>query len=144
VTSSCGGCGSQQGRGRKETNPREEDGPAGGRAESAQVPCDLDKLREKTLHDRSFLADLLRIFREDRPRHVDRLREAIRRQDGPELHRSAHAFFGSLRILEAFEASRLAHRLEDMAEAGDFEGARPTLEALDAESERLVAFLEDA
>ncbi|MEW6487942.1 MAG: Hpt domain-containing protein [Thermodesulfobacteriota bacterium] len=107
----------------------------------AAAPCDLGRLRQKTLGDPAFLAELLDIFREDLPGHLEALRGALWRREAEELSRAAHAFLGSLRLLEAAEATGLASRLRKRAQAGDFAGAALTLTALEAEVERLAAFL---
>lgn len=114
--------------------------PAGGGGEAA-APCDLGTLRQKTLGDPAFLAELLDIFREDLSGHLKALRKALGRRDAEVLSRVAHAFLGSLRILEATEATGLASRLRERAQARDFAGAALTLTALEAEVERLAAFL---
>jgi CheY-like chemotaxis protein len=94
------------------------------------------------------LLDLMvSVFREDWPRRVGELREAIRGRRGADLAGTAHALKGSIGTLRASNAFETARRLEFLGKQEDFAAAEETLPALEEKlhrlESRLSAFIEE-
>jgi CheY-like chemotaxis protein/HPt (histidine-containing phosphotransfer) domain-containing protein len=102
---------------------------------------DLDRLLERVGGDRRALADLVRIFRADWPRQVERIRAAIRASDAAALRAAAHALKGAVSNFAAPPATNAALRLQKLGEAGRLEGAGAALEHLEREAESLLSTL---
>ena len=73
--------------------------------------------------------------------HLARLRESLDRGDVEELAREAHTIKGSAANFGATAMPDLALRLESMGCGGALEGALDAIEAIEAEFERVRAFL---
>jgi two-component system sensor histidine kinase/response regulator len=112
-------------------------------SETPGVLVDSADLLQRIDGDRTFLAELVAIFREESPRLIRKAREAIMRNDAAEVERMGHALRGALVNLSAVAASGLAAELETMSRAGELaradaklheleEGLPRALEALDS------------
>jgi HPt (histidine-containing phosphotransfer) domain-containing protein len=87
--------------------------------------------------DRQLLGELLGIFVEECPRHVQALRDAVAAADPDALMRAAHTLGGSLRVLGAAAASALVRSLEALGREGSLDGAAALLARLEPELERV-------
>jgi CheY-like chemotaxis protein len=101
-----------------------------------------DDLLARIDGDRSFLAELLDLFRADYPVQVRKGREAVVRNDATELQRAAHALKGTLKNLAAPAASHLAEELEEMGKSGDIALAAGKMMALEKELANVAKALE--
>lgn len=92
--------------------------------------------------DRGLLADLLRQFRRDYPAQVDQLRQALARADANRVGFHAHKLAGMVGVFSAVAALSAAHRVEDLARAGDLAAAPAAVAALERELARLERALD--
>ena len=69
--------------------------------------------------DEALLRELIDIFFEEYPKYVNRLNEAVSRQDPLSLREAAHALKGSLGYLGATAAEKMAIEIEGASLAGD-------------------------
>ncbi|HEY4911182.1 MAG TPA: Hpt domain-containing protein [Methylomirabilota bacterium] len=90
--------------------------------------------------DSDLLVELVRIFQDDLPERMHRLRGAHERGDLPETARSAHSLRGSLGILGAEQGRILAEELEAFSAAGRVDEAASTCQAFEREVARVNAF----
>ena len=102
----------------------------------------VGELLERIDGDRSFLAELLELFREDYPAQIRKGREAVVQDDSVELERVGHALKGALKNLAAPIASSVAGELEAMGKSGDIALAAGKMMELEAEVARVVETLE--
>jgi len=75
---------------------------------------DHQELLARVENDRELLRDLLTIFKEDFPRQLLTLREAVEAKDGDLVATAAHTLRGMLSNLAASQAAATAARLEQM------------------------------
>jgi two-component system, sensor histidine kinase and response regulator len=93
-------------------------------------------------NDRELLLDLLTIFEEDFPRHLQGLREAIDSRDSAAVASVTHTLEGMLSNLAAERASRLAGQLEELAREGQSRNFSDLLFQFETEAEGLLPQLE--
>ncbi len=118
----------------KATTP---DAPGGPRA------LEPIELAARVEGDRDLLHDLIDIFRENCPKQLGALREAVASNDAKEIAAASHALKGMLANLAGRRASAAAARLEQSARRGELEKAREGLVGLGREIARLAAALEE-
>jgi len=75
---------------------------------------DLTELLERVENDRELMRDLLLIFKEEFPRHLQALRDAVDSMDGERVAAEAHTMKGMLSTLSATSAASAAARLEQL------------------------------
>jgi signal transduction histidine kinase/DNA-binding response OmpR family regulator len=122
----------------------------GGRTEAAaeqpseqeEAPVCVRDLFDRIDGDRTFLAELLELLREDSPEQIRAAHQAIAKGDAPALQRVGHALRGALANLAAPTAARLAGELEAMGVAGVVDSGEATLAKLETELARVIASLE--
>ncbi len=102
-------------------------------ASAAAAVLDESRLIERVGGDRRALAQIVRVFREDHPRQVARIREAIRAADAGALRAAAHALKGAVSNFAADRATAAALRLQQLGERGELDGAAEALERLERE-----------
>jgi CheY-like chemotaxis protein/HPt (histidine-containing phosphotransfer) domain-containing protein len=112
-------------------------GPTAGGADV----LDVERLLERVGGDRGALADLVRIFRADWPKQVERIRAAIQASDPGALRAAAHALKGAVSNFAAPPATDAALRLQKLGESGRLEGAGTALTHLERELESLLSAL---
>ena len=100
------------------------------------------ELLERLQDDRSFLGELVEMFRADYPIQIARGREAVAKQDAGGVQRVGHALKGALKNLAAPGAAELAQQLEEMGESGRTELADVKFDELETELVRVVEQLE--
>jgi len=117
-------------------------------AAPATVPApgvvDFPRLLERVGGDRKALAQLVRIFREDSPNQLARVRKAIRAGDASALRSAAHAVKGAVANFAAPSATEAAARLQHMGDTGHLAGADGALERLEREIGRVLEALHEA
>jgi two-component system sensor histidine kinase/response regulator len=97
---------------------------------------DLTELLARVEDDRELMRDLLVIFREEFPRHLQALRDAVNSMDGEKVAAAAHALKGMLSNLAANPAAAAAARLEQLGwnrEASQFPQAFASFEEIGKE-----------
>jgi two-component system, sensor histidine kinase and response regulator len=114
----------------------------GKRGEASGV-VDFDRLLERVGGDRKALAQLVGIFREDAPKQIARVREAVQDQDAPALRAAAHAIKGAVANFAAPEATDAAVRLQRIGESGDLANAEGALARLEHEIGKVLGALAD-
>jgi HPt (histidine-containing phosphotransfer) domain-containing protein len=87
--------------------------------DSSKVIFDTEELLVRVDNDRELLRDLLVIFREEFPRILRTLREAVEAQDGNRVATAAHNLKGMLLNLAANQAAITAGRLEQLGRRGE-------------------------
>ncbi|MBZ5539852.1 MAG: PAS domain S-box protein [Acidobacteriia bacterium] len=92
--------------------------------------------------DRALVADLLGMFRQDYPKHLQALRDAQARGAAEEIESGGHALKGMLANLAAQKACKLAAELEEMGKRRETSGAAAALAALEQELRRVETALE--
>jgi HPt (histidine-containing phosphotransfer) domain-containing protein len=98
-------------------------------------------LLERVGGDRQLLREIVTLFAEDAPEHLEAIRRAIPVGDAKALTESAHSLKGSAANFEAGPAADLALRLERMGRAGSLEGAADLCDALAKAIDDLLAEL---
>ena len=91
--------------------------------------------------DRELLAEISRLFIDDAPGHLERIRRALDASDGEALRRAAHALKGAAANFDAEGVVAAARALEEMGRAAQFGDRDAAWHALAIESDRLISFL---
>jgi signal transduction histidine kinase/CheY-like chemotaxis protein/HPt (histidine-containing phosphotransfer) domain-containing protein len=94
--------------------------------------------------DRELLAEISRLFVDDAPQHLDRIRQALDARDGDALLRAAHGLKGAAANFDAEGVVSAARRLEEIGRAQPFDAdnsSEAAWRALSAEIERLIGVL---
>jgi two-component system sensor histidine kinase/response regulator len=105
-------------------------------------PICAKDLFERIDGDRTFLAELLELLREDSPEQIRAARDAVSNQDAAALQRAGHALRGALANLAAPTAASLAGELESMGKAHELTSAATKLSQLEVELGRVILSLE--
>jgi signal transduction histidine kinase/DNA-binding response OmpR family regulator len=94
--------------------------------------------------DRELLAEISRLFVDDAPRHLDRIRHALDARDGEALRRAAHGLKGAAANFDAEGVVAAARTLEEIGRTQEFD-ADPRCEAawraLAQETDQLITVL---
>ena len=94
--------------------------------------------------DRELLAEISRLFVDDAPRHLDRIRHALDVRDGEALRRAAHGLKGAAANFDADGVVAAARTLEEIGRTQEFD-ADPRCEAawraLSQETDQLITVL---
>jgi HPt (histidine-containing phosphotransfer) domain-containing protein len=108
-------------------------------AETAELGPALDEAAALAYagDDRQLLGELLGVFLEDSPGHLQAIRAAVAGSDPAALTRAAHTMNGSLQVLGAAAATALVALLEALGREGRLEGAAALLARLEPELERV-------
>ncbi len=111
-----------------------------------KVPNSLDFDQEELLarvdDDRELLHDLLRIFKEEFPRQLQVLHEAVGSGDGHRVAAAAHTMKGMLANLAASQSAASAERLEQLGRNGEKSDFRDALTAFEKDAARLLPHLD--
>jgi len=94
--------------------PRMEQAAKKTKRELVPLIFDHEELLARVENDRELLRDLLTIFKEEFPRQLLALREAVQARDGKRVTSAAHSLRGMLSNLAATQAAASAARLEQM------------------------------
>ncbi len=105
-------------------------------------PTDLpDEVLARVGGDRALLGEMIRLFADDAPRTITRIRSAVDARDSAALRRAAHALRGAAANFEAADVVQAARRLEEIGQSGLFEDEAAALRALTIAMDRLMARL---
>jgi two-component system, sensor histidine kinase and response regulator len=107
-----------------------------------QSSINVDELLERLDGDRTFLAELTELFREDYPRQLGAIHQAIQRNDATGVKQASHALKGALSNLAASEAREVAANLERLGVSGDLASAGTALDGLEKELARTMDSLD--
>lgn len=99
---------------------------------------DLARLEEAFEDDRTGIADLLELALETGKKHRRLLEEGLASADAGVVARAAHSIKGSAGTIGATIVYELAIELDQRARAGNLEGARERIDALDAAYARVA------
>jgi HPt (histidine-containing phosphotransfer) domain-containing protein len=109
---------------------------------SSKMTLDSAELLARVDNDRELLRDLLMIFKEEFPRHLLAVREAVEARDGKRVATAAHTLKGMLSNLAANEAAATAARLEQMGLRGESSTFPEAFAALESDAKKLLPQLE--
>ena len=110
--------------------------------ETPQASLDVAELLVRVENDRKLLRELLMIGKEDLPKHMRSLREAVESSDGKSVTSAAHTLKGMLANLSANRASDVAAQLERMGRRGEKAGLEEVLVLLEREALRVLQEVE--
>jgi two-component system, sensor histidine kinase and response regulator len=99
---------------------------------------DMKAALERLEGDRELLEELAQLFKDECPRALQEIREAIAAGDPPLLTRLAHTLKGSSGSLSAVPLSQAAAQLEKVAHAGDLADAESLFEKVEKEAGDLI------
>jgi HPt (histidine-containing phosphotransfer) domain-containing protein len=103
---------------------------------------DHAELLARVENDRELLRDLLAIFKEEFPRQLLTLREAVEARDGDRVATAAHTLRGMLSNLSAAQAASTAARLEQMGRKKETRGFQEAFGAFENDANRLLPQLD--
>jgi HPt (histidine-containing phosphotransfer) domain-containing protein len=104
-----------------------------------EAPWNPVQTLERLGGDEPLLQEVMEIFREEAPKHLAGLREAIIQQDAGTTERLAHNLQGELGYLGIAELSHGARELEEKGRTSDFQGALSVFPPFEAAMARLLA-----
>ncbi len=107
------------------------------------LPVDLDEALRVVDGDDDLLRDVVEMFSEECPKQVEALREALARQDAPDVESTAHRLKDILGNVGGLAARDLAQRMETMGEEDKLDGGSAVLEELEVEIRRVVTFFSE-
>jgi HPt (histidine-containing phosphotransfer) domain-containing protein len=117
---------------------------AEGRPSASSVPhadgVSLDVLA-RVGGDRELLAEISRLFLDDAPRHLERIRAALDARDGESLRRAAHGLKGAAANFDAEGVVAAARTLEEIGRTAQFDDDDAAWLALTVETSRLISML---
>jgi len=91
--------------------------------------------------DRQLLAEISRLFVDDAPRHLERIRRALDARDGEALRRAAHGLKGAAANFDADGVVNAARALEEIGRTGEFENHDAAWRTLAIETDQLISLL---
>ena len=109
---------------------------------SSDLPFDLSELLARVENDRELMRDLLLIFKDEFPRHLHSLSEAVNSSDGKSVTAAAHALKGMLANIAAAPAATAAAQLEQFGRRGEASRFPEALALLENEGRKLLAQLD--
>ncbi len=126
--------------------PRTRPAPLVAAAEPAVVAAALDtkalaSIRELDDGEGAILAEVIGIFFDETPRHLDGLRNAVGGKDAGELARVAHAFKSASGNVGAASVVKLCRELERIGRSGELADAAPLLREIEQQVEAVRPLL---
>lgn len=94
--------------------------------------------------DDDFVAEIVQMFKEDTPPHLDELDNAAATGDATRLAKVAHGLKGSAGNFGAKHFRILTERIEDIARSGDLDPAPAAIADLRTEYARVIVALDAA
>jgi len=85
----------------------------------SKASVNLDELLTRVDNDYGLLSELIGIFKEEFPRLLQSLQQAVAREDLKNVETASHTLKGMLSGLSVTQASAIASRMEQMARAGE-------------------------
>jgi len=116
-------------------------------ASGTHVPPDATLVPRQVLArvggDHQLLAEISRLFVDDAPRHLQRIRAALDARDGESLRRAAHGLKGAAANFDADGVVNAARALEEMGRDAKFDDLDAVWCELTTETERLISVLRE-
>ena len=106
--------------------------------DSSHAAVNLIELLERLEDDHDLLCELIGIFKEDFPRILKSLQQAVACEDIKNVEVTSHALKGMLSGLSITRAATMASRIERMASAGEKSGLTDALTLLECEVATLL------
>jgi HPt (histidine-containing phosphotransfer) domain-containing protein len=103
---------------------------------------DLAELLARVENDRELMRDLVTIFKEDFPKQLQALRQAVDASDAKQVAAFAHTLKGAFSNLAAHQAAAGASRLERLGCNGEVEAFQDAFSTLECEAARLLRELD--
>jgi signal transduction histidine kinase/DNA-binding response OmpR family regulator len=107
----------------------------------ASPPIVSEQVLARVGGDRQLLAEISRLFVEDAPNHLERIRAAIDARDGNALRRAAHSLKGAAANFDAHGVVKATRSLEEIGRTGHFGKHEAAWVELNSETERLLSLL---
>ena len=109
---------------------------------ASHLTFDHAELFARVDNDRELLHDLLTIFKQEFPRHLKALREAVESRDGKLVAVAAHTLKGMLLNLAASQAAAAVGRLEELGRTGETSWFQDALAAFERDATSLLPQLD--
>ena len=103
----------------------------------------MDKFVHRNLGDLDLSRDVATIFVDGAPEYIRSIRNALEAFDTVALRQSAHKLRGAADNLALSSLSKIAGRIETIAQAGDYEKSRQLLPELELQFELAEIALKD-
>jgi signal transduction histidine kinase/CheY-like chemotaxis protein len=100
-----------------------------------------DEVLARVGGDRELLAEISRLFVDDAPRHLQKIREALDARDAESLRRAAHGLKGAAANFDAEGVVAAARDLEEIGRTGQFDAHETAWQSLTSETDRLISVL---
>jgi signal transduction histidine kinase/CheY-like chemotaxis protein len=97
-----------------------------------------DRVLARVGGDRQLLAEISRLFVDDAPGHLKRIRDALDAGDADSLRRASHALKGAAANFEAVSVVEAARALEEMGRKGDLSTSEAAWSFIQVETSRLI------
>jgi two-component system sensor histidine kinase/response regulator len=104
-------------------------------------PAISDEVLARVGGDHQLLAEISRLFVDDAPQHLQRIRTALDARDSGSLRRAAHALKGAAANFDADKVVETARVLEEMGRTGDLTGHERAWLEITAQVESLLSTL---
>ena len=105
-------------------------------------PVDLREVQRMIGNSLDLFSTLVEIFTEESPLQLAVITKSVDNLDAVDLGLAAHSFKSSLATLGAFEASKIAGKLEAMAKTGNIDGSAELSKKLKSEYEKVFFYFE--
>jgi len=112
------------------------------KTELSDLTFDVAELLAHVENDHELLRDILRIFREEFPRQLHSLGEAVNSGDGKRVAFAAHTLKGMLSNLAAARMAAAAGLLEQMGRNGEKAGLLEAFAAFERDAAKLLSQLD--
>ena len=116
-------------------------GGAPGEAPHGELLTVTMKVLARVGGDRELLAEISRLFVDDAPRQLEKIRQALDARDGESLRRAAHGLKGAAANFDADGVVSAARELEEIGRTGEFGTHDAAWQALTIETDRLISVL---
>jgi len=110
--------------------------------DASTLTFDHAELLARVDNDRELLHDLLTIFKQEFPRLLKALRQAVESGDGKLVAVAAHTLKGMLLNLAAGQAAAAVGRLEQLGRSGETAGFQDALAAFERDATSLLPQLD--
>jgi HPt (histidine-containing phosphotransfer) domain-containing protein len=120
--------------------------PPSAKEPEAAVPAgsgfDLDQALQHAQGDMALLRELVSLFLDECPTHLQAMRQAIAGRNAQTLQHAAHTLKGSAAVISAVEVQALAQRIESAAREQNWDEVDRNWGDLESAAERLRPALE--